>query len=968
MNVCQTCGRLYGDGTTACPADGAALTAHTPELPDGATVAARWRIVRAVGVGPAGEVFEGAATAGGARVVVRLLARELTADKRGAESLRRHLLKVVGVQHPGIVPVHALEAHEDRLVLVRDWVEGERLEDLLAREGALPTVRAVTLAAGIGDALVQAHKAGLLHLQIRASNVLVVPAGAGEEARLVDFGLGPSRKVLGRPVLGDIATMAPEQIEARVPSFKSDIFSAGLLLYRMIAGTPAFGGSEQELTQRLVSAPLPPLRDPAGEMLPADLDLLVRQMTDKKPAFRPAGMAAVVERLRKIAAAGPGAATGRRASLSPAERPAAVRREPPAAAAPATHTAEVTGRPVAPVPAASAAADAAPPSPAAVEEAVPAPDQAALAAPVDDGRTTAPAPAMYGLLAREEGVEARTTAPAPATYEDFVGQAAATSADDTVDMSVDVVPAIQRADAAAPGVTPAPPSPPAPPAKPVGRPKPPAPPRAPARAPAQRGGPARPAATGEVHPSPAAREPPAESPVGRALRMGPDEPVVAPVKKAPEPAPAKVEPKPPEKAGPKSPEKAEPKPPEKAGPKPPEKAGPKPPEKAAAAPPGAAAPQRRGAGRTIVQPFGAVAGSAGQHPPVAPASPIKPAEPAPGADRAKPPAAAAASPTGFEPLVPGSATAEAEPPSPPGSGPRGDAEPAEPAAGAVPAVSPPSPAIEPESFSFEPPAPAAAKSRMKLYLAIGGGVALVAVVLFLVLRGGGKGGGTTPGAGARADAGMDDAVALAAEGEDAATSTALGPPDAAEASPAPQATADTGDTTDDAASTADADAGTGMPDADAGDGGAPEVEEPEAEAAAPADADAQAAEDAGADRAAAEAAAGGASADSLVASGNRALASRDFGRAEGLFRQALALDPGNRQARIGLGKAAFQQGDFAEAVRRFEPIYRTRGNMDLGVAYVRVGRREDAKRQFQLILERDPNDDAARRALDALNR
>ena len=91
-------------------------------------------------------------------------------------------------------------------------------------------------------------------------------------------------------------------------------------------------------------------------------------------------------------------------------------------------------------------------------------------------------------------------------------------------------------------------------------------------------------------------------------------------------------------------------------------------------------------------------------------------------------------------------------------------------------------------------------------------------------------------------------------------------------------------------------------------------------------------------------------------------------RAVQLFEQALALEPGNRQARIGLGKAAFQQGDFAEAVRRLEPIYRSRGNMDLGVAYVRVGRIADAKRQFELILERDPDDADARRALDAVNR
>ncbi|NMC70134.1 MAG: tetratricopeptide repeat protein [Myxococcales bacterium] len=87
-----------------------------------------------------------------------------------------------------------------------------------------------------------------------------------------------------------------------------------------------------------------------------------------------------------------------------------------------------------------------------------------------------------------------------------------------------------------------------------------------------------------------------------------------------------------------------------------------------------------------------------------------------------------------------------------------------------------------------------------------------------------------------------------------------------------------------------------------------------------------------------------------------------------LFRQALQLDPTNRAARTGMGRVAFQQGQFEEAVRYLEPLYRNQGNMDLGVAYVRVGRRDDARRQFEKLLDRNPANADARRALDALNR
>jgi Flp pilus assembly protein TadD len=106
----------------------------------------------------------------------------------------------------------------------------------------------------------------------------------------------------------------------------------------------------------------------------------------------------------------------------------------------------------------------------------------------------------------------------------------------------------------------------------------------------------------------------------------------------------------------------------------------------------------------------------------------------------------------------------------------------------------------------------------------------------------------------------------------------------------------------------------------------------------------------------------------LVARGNRALASRQLSRAKALYRQALDLEPGHRQARTGLGRVAFQQGQFEEAVRQLEPLYRNQGHMDLGVAYVRVGRRDDARRQFEKLLDRNPGNADARRALDALNR
>jgi len=105
----------------------------------------------------------------------------------------------------------------------------------------------------------------------------------------------------------------------------------------------------------------------------------------------------------------------------------------------------------------------------------------------------------------------------------------------------------------------------------------------------------------------------------------------------------------------------------------------------------------------------------------------------------------------------------------------------------------------------------------------------------------------------------------------------------------------------------------------------------------------------------------------MVQLGNRALAARRLDTAREAYENALALDSQDRAARLGMGRTAFQQGLFEEAVTYLEPIFRHRGSMDLGLAYMRVNRIDDAKQQFALVLARDPsNADAARALQDVL--
>jgi serine/threonine protein kinase len=314
MNLCLKCGRLYDAEIERCPQDGEELLPYEATVHDGEEVAGVV-LGRALGIGPCGKIVDGIEVATGEHVVVRLLGEEMLRDRPAADGLRRHLLQAKAFGHPGMVHVRSITTQDDRVVVVRDVVEGERVEDLLARETALPVERALRIALQVCTVLAAAHRTGLLHLQVRASNVFLLPnVGKDEDVRLIDFGIGPLQRAGARWVYGVPHSLAPEQIDLKLqPSAKSDIFGVGLLLFHMLTGRTAYPRTG-DLTQ-IVGQPLPPLCAPDGSAFPPALETFVKQMSDRKPPLRPSNMDVVIDRLRRLL---PGGQT--RPAKPPSER------------------------------------------------------------------------------------------------------------------------------------------------------------------------------------------------------------------------------------------------------------------------------------------------------------------------------------------------------------------------------------------------------------------------------------------------------------------------------------------------------------------------------------------------------------------------------------------------------------------------------------------------------------------------
>ncbi len=201
--------------------------------------------------------------------------------------------------HAHIVAVYDIGEDAGQLYIVNEYMPGGSLEDRLDG-GTLPVPDALRIASELCDALVAAHKADIVHRDVKPANVWF---SATHSAKLGDFGLAlareESRITEEGAVVGTVAYMAPEQARGETPVPQSDLYALGVVLYEMLAGRLPFTGPPAAiLDQHRNATPNPPTTHNGN--VPPDLDALILHLLAKAPADRPATAAAVRERLRAI--------------------------------------------------------------------------------------------------------------------------------------------------------------------------------------------------------------------------------------------------------------------------------------------------------------------------------------------------------------------------------------------------------------------------------------------------------------------------------------------------------------------------------------------------------------------------------------------------------------------------------------------------------------------------------------------
>lgn len=267
-------------------------------------IAGRYTVVRTLGAGAMGEVYEVVDDQLEERVALK---RILTTAATGQERFRREVKLSRRITHRNVARTFDLGDDGGVPFLTMELVRGESLEAILEREGPLPIERAVAIALEVARGLAAAHAVGVVHRDLKPGNVLV----ESESGRVVvtDFGIaraqeapGEARLTSDAAVLGTPLYMAPEQLTGAPIDGRTDLFAFGVMLYEMVTGEVPFTGptAMAVAVARLSEDPIDPRRYRSD--LPEPLAALICGAMAREPASRPVDAEAVVSELERLRA------------------------------------------------------------------------------------------------------------------------------------------------------------------------------------------------------------------------------------------------------------------------------------------------------------------------------------------------------------------------------------------------------------------------------------------------------------------------------------------------------------------------------------------------------------------------------------------------------------------------------------------------------------------------------------------
>jgi serine/threonine-protein kinase len=302
VKVCLKCRKAFRSNGDKCPRDGTPFA--TSDLASGTVLADKYRIIDEIGRGGMGVVYRAEHIIMGKTVALKVVHPLLSINPTFLEMFKSEARHAATFKHEHVLTVHDFGEADGRFYLVAELLEGENLKSLLHHEGSLIPERAFKILLQICDAVAAAHRAGILHLDLKTENVFML-ASENDQIKVLDFGLAQPKgdatiELENGMTIGTVGYMAPEQIMAGHVDERTDIYAIGVIAYEMLTGEVPFPGQTKEdvLQAQLRGETTKFPSNPVLKIIPREAKKAIAACYSANPERRPQTVEELAEKLQ----------------------------------------------------------------------------------------------------------------------------------------------------------------------------------------------------------------------------------------------------------------------------------------------------------------------------------------------------------------------------------------------------------------------------------------------------------------------------------------------------------------------------------------------------------------------------------------------------------------------------------------------------------------------------------------------
>jgi serine/threonine protein kinase/tetratricopeptide (TPR) repeat protein len=263
-------------------------------------VFSHYRILEKTGEGGMGVVYKAEDTRLKRIVALKFLHEQFAADSTAKERFFREARSASALNHQNIITIHEIDEFEGKHFISMEFVEGSSVKDLIGQK-ALTVKKALDIAIQVAEALKNAHRKSVIHRDLKSDNIMLTPEGT---VKIADFGLaklkGASVVTTETSVMGTLAYMSPEQLQGMTTDERTDIFSFGVVLYEMLAGTLPFWSEHAQAIMYSVLNEDPEPVTRKNKEIPIELERIIRKTLEKTRELRYQSAVELSDDLRRV--------------------------------------------------------------------------------------------------------------------------------------------------------------------------------------------------------------------------------------------------------------------------------------------------------------------------------------------------------------------------------------------------------------------------------------------------------------------------------------------------------------------------------------------------------------------------------------------------------------------------------------------------------------------------------------------